>query len=660
MEQSVETLKENTKMKKPYTTTSSRINWNARISRRTFTRNLLAAGLVAAVKPVFSAADEADIFDYIVVGAGAGGGPIAARLAKEGFKVALLEAGLDPMGPEAASIDPNTGIVYQVPAFAAVAAEHPLLSWDFFVKHYSDPVQQARDAKFVPGKGVLYPRGSALGGSTAHNAMVFVYPHDDDWEEIADTTGDDSWEPRHMRKIFERLERCDYCEPDAPGHGFNGYMPASRFDEQIFDLYPVIRDLAEAGQTLPLSFFKGNTDLDINHPLVAKGDFGRFKTPMNVATQVRISIREHLAATQQEHPDKLFIITGALATKILLDGNRARGVEFMQGPNLYEASKLFNPSFVPSTHRIYARREVILSAGVFNTPQLLKLSGIGPVKELRQHRIRVVVNSPGVGENLMDRYELTVNVDLKDSIELYTRCQPDQPTDPCLAAWLTGQWQGAQPPFFGPYANNALYASHVAKSRQSRKLPDLFLVGQATAFHGFLPGFSQMAFGKVWTWLILKAHTKNTAGTVKLRSADPRRQPEINFHYFEEGNDRSGEDMEAVMKGVELARSFLNNPQAKQHVAGETLPGSHIQTREDLRSYIRDQAWGHHAACTARIGADRDPMAVLDSRFRVRGVTRLRVVDASALPRIPGFFPVCPIMMLGEKAADSILEEARR
>jgi choline dehydrogenase len=205
MEQSVETLKENTKMKKPYTTTSSRINWNARISRRTFTRNLLAAGLVAAVKPVFSAADEADMFDYIVVGAGAGGGPIAARLAKEGFKVALLEAGLDPMGPEAASIDPNTGIVYQVPAFAAVAAEHPLLSWDFFVKHYSDPVQQARDAKFVPGKGVLYPRGSALGGSTAHNAMVFVYPHDDDWEEIADTTGDDSWEPRHMRKIFERL-----------------------------------------------------------------------------------------------------------------------------------------------------------------------------------------------------------------------------------------------------------------------------------------------------------------------------------------------------------------------------------------------------------------------------------------------------------------------
>src|SRR5262249_29138737 len=156
-------------------------------------------------------------------------------------------------------------------------AEHPLLSWDFYVKHYSDPVQQARDAKFVPGKGVLYPRGSALGGSTAHNAMVFVYPHDDDWDGIADTTRDDSWNHRHMRTLFQRLERCDYCQPNAPGHGFNGYMPASRFDPRIFELYPIIRDMAEAGQTLPSSFFQGNTDLDINHPLVAKGDYGRFK-----------------------------------------------------------------------------------------------------------------------------------------------------------------------------------------------------------------------------------------------------------------------------------------------------------------------------------------------------------------------------------------------
>jgi choline dehydrogenase len=630
-------------------------------TRRSFTRGLIAAGITAATSPLSWARDGAGAFDYIIVGAGAGGGPIAARLAKAGYKVALIEAGLDPMGATAATIDPNTGIIYQVPAFAGVSAEHPLLSWDFYVKHYSDPVQQARDSKYVPGKGIIYPRGSALGGSTAHNAMVFVYPHDQDWDDIAEMTGDSSWRASNMRRYFQRLERCDYCEPNAPGHGFNGYMSNNLFDKQIFDLYPELRDLAEAGQTLPSSYYEGNTSLDVNHPAVAAGDSGAFKTPMHVARQVRISIREYLAATQRQHPDKLFLITGALATKILMQGNHASGVEFMQGPNLYEAAKLYNPSERPGTHRIYAKREVILSAGVFTTPQLLKLSGIGPQRELRAHGIDVRVNLPGVGENLQDRYEITVNVELKNAIEFYTRCQPTQPTmDPCIAAWFTGQWAGAQSPFFGPYANNALYASRIAKSSAGRALPDLFLVGQATGFHGFMPGFSQMALGKSWTWLIIKAHTNNTAGTVKLRSTDPRKMPEINFHYFNEGNDASGEDLRAVVQAMKLARGYINDPQAQPHILAETFPGGQYQTDAQLSQWIRDEAWGHHASCTAKIGADRDRMAVLDSRFRVRGVKNLRVVDACAFPRVPGFFPVAAIFMIGEKAGDVILQDAKQ
>src|SRR6266481_3436974 len=279
------------------------------ISRRRFTRGLLAASLTAALKPfspASGASDSSILFDYIVIGSGAGGGPVAARLAKEGYKVALLEAGLDALGPDALGIDhalgidPSTGIIYRVPALAAVAAEDPVLSWAFYVKHYSDAAQQALDSKFVPGKGILYPRGSALGGSTAHDAMVWVYPHDDDWEDIAETTGDRSWSPDLMREIFERIERCDYCQQDCAGHGFNGYMPASLFDRQIFDLYPVLCDMAEPGVTLPLP--------DINNPLVARGEVGAFNVPMNVATQSRISIREHLIATQHAHPDKLFFI----------------------------------------------------------------------------------------------------------------------------------------------------------------------------------------------------------------------------------------------------------------------------------------------------------------------------------------------------------------
>jgi choline dehydrogenase len=533
-----------------------------------------------------------------------------------------------------------------------------MLSWDFYVKHYGDPVQQARDVKNVPGKGIIYPRGSALGGSTAHNAMVFVYPHDADWDDIADTTNDPSWRARKMRAYFERLERCDYCQPNAPGHGFNGYMSNDLLDKNIFELYPILKDLAEAGKVLPSSFFQGNTNLDVNHPAVAAGDFGTFNTPMHVAKTVRVSMREHLEATQLAHPDRLFIITGALATKILMNCRRAEGIEFMQGINLYEADKLYDPSATPTVQRIFARREVILSAGVFNTPQLLKLSGIGPAPELRANGIGVVADLPGVGANLQDRYEITVNVELNEDIELYTRCQPGSALDPCFIAWLTGQWAGSPVPFFGPYANNALYTSRIAKSSPGRALPDLFIVGQATAFHGFLPGFSQMTLGRTWTWLVLKALTKNTAGTVTLRSTDPRRMPEINFHYFNEGTDKSDDDLRAVVEGVKMARSFNRDPRAAQHIASETFPGPQVQSDDELKTYIRDQAWGHHASCTAKIGAKSDPMAVLDSRFRVRGIDSLRVVDACAFPRVPGFFPVAAIFMIGEKAADTILEDA--
>jgi choline dehydrogenase len=157
---------------------------------------------------------------------------------------------------------------------------------------------------------------------------------------------------------------------------------------------------------------------------------------------------------------------------------------------------------------------------------------------------------------------------------------------------------------------------------------------------------------------VLKAHTNNSAGTVTLRSADPLDTPDINFHYFTEGNDKSGDDLESVVTGVEFVRNMMEG--YKDLVAEEEVPGTQVRTREQIREFIKDEAWGHHASCTCKIGTDKDPMAVLDGDFRVRGVRKLRVVDASAFPKIPGFFIVTPVYMISEKASDVILADARK
>jgi choline dehydrogenase len=177
-------------------------------------------------------------------------------------------------------------------------------------------------------------------------------------------------------------------------------------------------------------------------------------------------------------------------------------------------------------------------------------------------------------------------------------------------------------------------------------------------FRGYFPGYSKELVAKhnYLTWAILKAHTQNNAGTVRLRSADPLDTPLINFHYFDEGNDASGQDLESVVDALEFIRVITRR--MGNIIAEEELPGKQNATRDELRQFVRDQAWGHHASCTCKIGTPEDPNAVLDSKFRVYGIKGLRVVDASVFPKIPGFFIVSAVYMVSEKAADVILEDA--
>ena len=233
----------------------------------------------------------------------------------------------------------------------------------------------------------------------------------------------------------------------------------------------------------------------------------------------------------------------------------------------------------------------------------------------------------------------------------------DEP-DEQWEAWTRGE---------GIYATNGALVAVVHRSRPELRDPDLFLFGLPADFRGYAPGYSASLAQsrRRFTWAVLKAHTGNTAGTVRLRSDDPRDAPVISFAYFAEGRDDGppgsqgdvSQDLDDVVRGIELVRE-LNSRSADIFVE-ELHPGAAVATREDLRAFVANEAWGHHASCTARIGSSQDPMAVVDSEFRVHGVAGLRVVDASVFPRIPGFFVVLPTYMVSEKASDVIIRDAR-
>lgn len=202
---------------------------------------------------------------------------------------------------------------------------------------------------------------------------------------------------------------------------------------------------------------------------------------------------------------------------------------------------------------------------------------------------------------------------------------------------------------------SVLHKSTVAESRR----PDTMIFGGPFAFTGFFPGFSAALTSgarngeNAWTWDVLKIGSRNAAGTVKLRSKDPRDRPDINFRFFKDGGK---EDLKAMYEGVELARKINDGLDG----FSETIPGPDDKTEKQVTERIRDEAFGHHATSTVAIGADDDAMACLDSKFRVRGVDGLRVVDASVFPRVPGSFPTLAIYILAEKATEFILADARK
>ena len=685
-------------------------------------------------------------FDYIIVGSGAGGAPLAARLAEAGFRVLVLEAGADHLATDGPAVEATL-----VPGFHALSTEHDDLAWRFFVQHYDSP-PTGPDPK-ADARGIFYPRAAALGGCTVHNAMITIAGPDSDWDDLADFVADDSWRGTAMRAYFERLEHNDYSakptpsptgwwarrwddlkwllgfEPDHSSgrHGFGGWLHTSvtklslgLADTQLVGvlkgaLRQSRRKGLDRGWALVKRFVRGEVfrDLDPNHsqtqarspeglaliPLaVCGGDttiHQNSETPFAMRGR-RSSPREFLLNVRARHPDRLVIRTEVLVTRILFDTSggekRAIGVELVAGPQLYAADANYDPNQPsPAAEYVYVDigGEVIVCGGSFNTPQLLMLSGIGDEQQLVEvagnaahgcalhgrngvpltgaNGESIRVHLPGVGRNLQDRYEVTVISEMKRDFSLLDDAKfkledGANPADRHLKEWRA---EGT-----GIYTSNGAVLGIFKRSKPDLEQPDLFIFGLPLPFPGYQIGYSKVGhIHDHFTWAILKGHTRNTDGTVKLQSLDPRQMPLINFHYFNEvsceGKGNDDPDLLALVDGVKFVRGIANHTgllgfglsiKDEVHPGRKEVPPDNDQA---IKDWIRRVAWGHHATGTCRMGPDGDTHAVLDSRFRVRGVQGLRVVDASIFPRIPGYFIVTNIYMASEKAADTIIEDAR-
>ncbi len=694
-------------------------------------------------------------FDYIIVGSGAGGGPLAARLAEGGKRVLLLEAGSDPAAPgdppapgpiepPASPTHPQDRAVYRVPGLHGPSTEDPRMSWAFSVRHYDDDASQRADQKYEAAQdpaaqggtgkaGILYPRASALGGCTAHHAMIMVKPNDGDWNRIAALTGDPGWRAQTMQGYFTRIEKCLYYEQyngllkrvvllyrlavkllaaihprwqlDRGGHGRNGWQPTSfigplliariaRGDRTFLRLIAgVLRFLArQPGRMRAL----WRAVLRLQIVQLFDPNFGASRAsasgqaaliPVGTDGRQRIGVRERLLQVAQQWPQRLVIAGGTLATRVVFcrgeDAPRAHGVSVLHGYGLYRAGDVDAPIAAAATQEVqyFAREEVVLAGGAFNTPQLLMLSGIGERASLQPlgiegprdaegRPVAALIDLPGVGRNLQDRYEVGMVCRTRSPLRALdgVRFEADALDDPALNQWR----QGGE----GLYTTSGGTLAFMLRTGHSPGAdPDLFVFGVPVAFRGYYTGWSRQLLRAtmstpedtrdLWTWVLLKAYTSNNAGCVRLRSASPLQQPDILFRSFGEGPPEHVRDLDALCNGV----AFMRRLNAAVPVISEEIqPGpSRADGSEALRQWVRDEAWGHHASGTCRMGSDpwradpdrlADREAVLDSQMRVHGVRGLRVVDASVFPTIPGYFLVTPVFMIAEKAADLMLADS--
>lgn len=534
-------------------------------------------------------APDAPEFDYIVVGAGSAGCVLANRLTANGkHSVLLLEA-----GPE------DTHLWIHVPLGYGKLFKEKAVNWMY----------QTEPEPGLDGRTIFQPRGKVLGGSSSINGLLYLRGQHQDYDRWRQR-GNAGWGYDDVLPYFKKAE--DQQRGGNEFHGVGGPLPVSdwRQGDPLSEAFVVAA--AEAG--IP-------TNPDFNG--ATQEGAGFFQT---TTRRGRRASTAYSYLRPAERRSNLHIETEALAQRILFDGRRAVGVEYRQGVEVKTAR---------------ARKEILVSSGAYNSPQLLQLSGVGPADLLRKYGINVVLDMQGVGNDLQDHLQVRVVMRCAQKITLNDIV--NHPVRRVLA--------GARYAAFrtGPLTIAAGTSGAFFKTNPRLATPDIQV--------HFLP-FSTDKMGEKlhpfsgFTASVCQVRPESR-GTLRIKSADPAVPPEIRINYLATETDRT-----ANVEGLKILRRILHAPALKPFVIEEVDPGSKVASDEELLNYCRQRGSTiYHPTSTCRMG--NDPLAVVDQRLRVRGIEGLRVVDGSIMPDLVSGNTNAPIIMIAEKASDMILADAR-